>query len=544
MTIKTYRGHSVADALSQVKNDLGPDAVILHTRTLKSRGRLGSLNKVTEITATTQAVLTRRRDQLAAAVAAPREPVATAPEPSRVARARISRQDDEIPAEPMRRTRETPVRQMPRVTQEAVAEEPVAQTLRPTVIPAPAPLRVPSIPPPDPGPEADDFRDQDDGPTMAAQVPEEMVAAMMNASADMFGPPIRAGAPPPAAGQPPPGTMPDLSPPQEEEEATRALSRDELAASLDAEARDIILQQAGQRPPTAPQPFPPMPPAPPSSPDGQVVVGDDGYGDEATIAAVAPMSGVSLPDMPPMSAPTHRGPGSPLASSIGAGMAATQESPKFSDPLSFPAPTPPDGAPYGGYGGPPGPGFAAAPGQGYGEPPPAQAAPPPVPPSQPEAPFDPGFAAFLSNPGGPPGGPAQQPTFDPGFNNAPAFPPAQQSPGDAGPFGQVGHGPHDGGFPYPQPGNPQQGPPQQGYPQQGHPQQGPEPNFPMYAQQQAPQGQGGQAPWGSPAPMQQGSMQGPAGTEPSTQLLVLVALGAFFAVLVLAVGGYFVARAL
>lgn len=415
---------------------------------------------------------------------------------------------------------------------------------RPGAPAAPAPLRVPSIPPPDPGPEADDFRDQDDGPTMAAQVPEEMVAAMMNASADMFGPPIRAGAPPPAAGQPPPGTMPDLSPPQEEEEATRALSRDELAASLDAEARDIILQQAGQRPPTAPQPFPPMPPAPPSSPDGQVVVGDDGYGDEATIAAVAPMSGVSLPDMPPMSAPTHRGPGSPLASSIGAGMAATQESPKFSDPLSFPAPTPPDGAPYGGYGGPPGPGFAAAPGQGYGEPPPAQAAPPPVPPSQPEAPFDPGFAAFLSNPGGPPGGPAQQPTFDPGFNNAPAFPPAQQSPGDAGPFGQVGHGPHDGGFPYPQPGNPQQGPPQQGYPQQGHPQQGPEPNFPMYAQQQAPQGQGGQAPWGSPAPMQQGSMQGPAGTEPSTQLLVLVALGAFFAVLVLAVGGYFVARAL
>ncbi|MCA9310835.1 MAG: flagellar biosynthesis protein FlhF [Phycisphaerales bacterium] len=143
MTIKTYRGHSVADALSQVKNDLGPDAVILHTRTLKSRGRLGSLNKVTEITATTQAVLTRRRDQLAAAVAAPREPVATAPEPSRVARARISRQDDEIPAEPMRRTRETPVREMPRVTQEAVAEEPVAQTLRPTVIPAPAPLREP-----------------------------------------------------------------------------------------------------------------------------------------------------------------------------------------------------------------------------------------------------------------------------------------------------------------------------------------------------------------------------------------------------------------
>ncbi len=53
MSIKTYRARSVSDALAQVKRDLGPDAVILHTRTQKVGGVLGlGARSVTEITAT------------------------------------------------------------------------------------------------------------------------------------------------------------------------------------------------------------------------------------------------------------------------------------------------------------------------------------------------------------------------------------------------------------------------------------------------------------------------------------------------------------
>jgi len=55
VTIKTYRAKSVAEALAQVKKDLGRDAVILHTRTYKVggiRGALGlSSGSITEITA-------------------------------------------------------------------------------------------------------------------------------------------------------------------------------------------------------------------------------------------------------------------------------------------------------------------------------------------------------------------------------------------------------------------------------------------------------------------------------------------------------------
>lgn len=41
MNLKTYRAASIADALQQIKKDLGPDAVILHTRTFKRGGWLG-----------------------------------------------------------------------------------------------------------------------------------------------------------------------------------------------------------------------------------------------------------------------------------------------------------------------------------------------------------------------------------------------------------------------------------------------------------------------------------------------------------------------
>lgn len=54
MQLKTYRAHSMNAALAEVKKDLGPDAVILHTRTYKSGGMLGMGAKpVVEITAST-----------------------------------------------------------------------------------------------------------------------------------------------------------------------------------------------------------------------------------------------------------------------------------------------------------------------------------------------------------------------------------------------------------------------------------------------------------------------------------------------------------
>ncbi len=62
MTIKTFKAHSVALALAQVKKTLGPDAVILHTRTYKAGGIMGiGARSITEITATKDMPNTPRR---------------------------------------------------------------------------------------------------------------------------------------------------------------------------------------------------------------------------------------------------------------------------------------------------------------------------------------------------------------------------------------------------------------------------------------------------------------------------------------------------
>lgn len=56
MELKTYRAANMADALSQVKKDLGKDAVILHARTMKLGGVMGvGARTVVEITASTDA---------------------------------------------------------------------------------------------------------------------------------------------------------------------------------------------------------------------------------------------------------------------------------------------------------------------------------------------------------------------------------------------------------------------------------------------------------------------------------------------------------
>lgn len=56
MNLKTYRAATMADALAEVKKDLGRDAVILHTRVYKSGALMGVGGKqVVEITASDQA---------------------------------------------------------------------------------------------------------------------------------------------------------------------------------------------------------------------------------------------------------------------------------------------------------------------------------------------------------------------------------------------------------------------------------------------------------------------------------------------------------
>lgn len=76
MTIRTYRAKNVADALAQVKKELGSSAVILHTRTYKAGGILGvGARQITEITATDQPP--RRMKEKPAP--APSKPVAPVP---------------------------------------------------------------------------------------------------------------------------------------------------------------------------------------------------------------------------------------------------------------------------------------------------------------------------------------------------------------------------------------------------------------------------------------------------------------------------------
>ncbi|MDQ7014189.1 MAG: flagellar biosynthesis protein FlhF [Planctomycetota bacterium] len=58
--LKTYHGTTMADALAKVKQDLGPDAVILHTRTFRDGGMLGlGSREVVEITASSDAGVMR-----------------------------------------------------------------------------------------------------------------------------------------------------------------------------------------------------------------------------------------------------------------------------------------------------------------------------------------------------------------------------------------------------------------------------------------------------------------------------------------------------
>jgi flagellar biosynthesis protein FlhF len=76
MKLKTYRAPTMADALAAVKKDLGKDAVILHTRTLKTGGILGFFARpAVEITASAAAAVSNpARRPLAPPAPAAHEP--------------------------------------------------------------------------------------------------------------------------------------------------------------------------------------------------------------------------------------------------------------------------------------------------------------------------------------------------------------------------------------------------------------------------------------------------------------------------------------
>lgn len=113
-TLKTYRAPSMGEALSEVKRDLGRDAVILHTRTFRIGGWFGLGGRaVVEITASTgadpAAKAGRRpapvraaaiaRAYGAAPVGAPAEPATPAPEPAVPAPARPASREPASPTQ-------------------------------------------------------------------------------------------------------------------------------------------------------------------------------------------------------------------------------------------------------------------------------------------------------------------------------------------------------------------------------------------------------------------------------------------------------------
>ena len=68
MNLRTYTAASMAEVLTLVKQDLGPDAIILHTRTYRRGGFLGlGPRPVVEITATDDTSLGRSTRRRAAA---------------------------------------------------------------------------------------------------------------------------------------------------------------------------------------------------------------------------------------------------------------------------------------------------------------------------------------------------------------------------------------------------------------------------------------------------------------------------------------------
>ncbi len=148
MAIKTYRARSVSAALAQIKTDLGPEAVILHTRTQRVGGVFGlGAQTITEITATADM-------RIARSVAPPRPRPAIASRPASAAAVRILAQKHAA-----LRTPDLPPRVAQDVARLVVPKAPKPSASSGGVFPsrqAPTPEKFQS-PPQAPAPQADQF---------------------------------------------------------------------------------------------------------------------------------------------------------------------------------------------------------------------------------------------------------------------------------------------------------------------------------------------------------------------------------------------------
>ncbi|MEM1164905.1 MAG: flagellar biosynthesis protein FlhF [Planctomycetota bacterium] len=146
MSIRTYRARSAAEALAKVKDDLGRDAVILHTRTEKSGGVFGiGQHTIIEITATSGEQFERsrpapppRRDRSVAAPPVPQAvlgPAARSPV-SPPTHETISSNSAPLPVTPSQ-VEDEPLRRAVREVAEFAVREPKPVSAPPVSAPTP-----------------------------------------------------------------------------------------------------------------------------------------------------------------------------------------------------------------------------------------------------------------------------------------------------------------------------------------------------------------------------------------------------------------------
>ncbi len=135
MTIKTYRGKSLSDALSKVKVELGAQAVILHTRTFRTGGWLGlGRRSITEITATSdervRAMVAARSNRRVAAPPKPQAPPDAACRRAPVAGSRTPQAATVLQASPRAappETAQSSIKEVARLIVAASAQSPIEQ---------------------------------------------------------------------------------------------------------------------------------------------------------------------------------------------------------------------------------------------------------------------------------------------------------------------------------------------------------------------------------------------------------------------------------
>ncbi|MCW5754079.1 MAG: flagellar biosynthesis protein FlhF [Phycisphaeraceae bacterium] len=143
-TLKTYRAPSMAEALAEVKRELGAEAVILHTRTYKAGGWMGlGSRQMVEITATADATGVQvRRPKVAAPSGAP-----TRHEVAPALRANVQMPTGARAAsQPVMAGADGAIRDTARATSERVRRNPPARPSRiarefPEIDPAPPPAK-------------------------------------------------------------------------------------------------------------------------------------------------------------------------------------------------------------------------------------------------------------------------------------------------------------------------------------------------------------------------------------------------------------------